>query len=208
MKIYDISWPISPAMTEYKQNKTVTFTETKSFDKDGVRDSTICMGTHTGTHVDAPTHFLKDGKSINEINIDRLLGHAIVLDLMMAIDAITQDDLARYEMNEGDIVLLRTSNSASGSTDQFNSDFIYLDPSGARYLASKKVKAVGIDYLGIERGDPEHATHTTLMKADIVIIEGLRLSHVPAGSYFIVCLPLALIGLEAAPARAVLMSDE
>jgi arylformamidase len=194
-------------MTQYKNKNGVTFTDVKTFAKDGARETAICLNTHTGTHVDAPSHFLKDGKTIDEIHLDRCMGYAKVIDVMTVTDAITQDDLTPYEINEGDIMLLRTANSGLAVVDQFNKDFVYLDPSGARYLADKKIKAVGIDYLGIERGDSEHTNHTTLMKADIVIIEGLRLSHVPAGDYFLVCLPLAMVGLEAAPARAVLMTD-
>ncbi len=207
MKIYDISWPISQATTEYKNKGTIQLAAVKGFDTDGVRDSIITLGTHTGTHVDAPSHFLRDGKSIDMINLDRVMGRAKVIDLMTVHESISGDDLARYEINEGDIILLRTANSALGVNDSFNRDFIYLDSSGARYLAEKRIKAVAIDYLGIERGDPEHTTHITLMKADVVIIEGVRLSHVPAGDYFMICLPLAIIGLEAAPARAILMSE-
>ena len=207
MKIYDISWPISNDTTEYKNKKTVAFEQLKDFDKDGVRESKICLGTHTGTHIDAPAHFLKDGKTVDEISLDRLIGRSQVLDLTTVIEKITADDLEKFELHEGEIILLKTANSAQSITDPFQTNFIYLDASGARYLADKKVKAVGIDYLGIERGDPEHTTHTTLMHADIVIIEGLRLSHVQAGEYFFVCLPLDLIGLEAAPARAILMCE-
>jgi arylformamidase len=208
MKIYDISWPISSAMTHYKNKGGVTFTDIKSFAKDGVRETAFCLGAHTGTHVDAPSHFMKDGKTIDEIRLDRSMGYAKVLDFITVTRAVTAEDLAQYEIKEGEIILLRTANSALGVTDQFNKDFIYLDHSGAHYLAEKKVKAIGIDYLGIEHGDPEHATHIALMKADITIIEGLRLFHVPAGIYFLICLPLNLVGLEAAPARAILMSDQ
>jgi arylformamidase len=207
MKIYDISWPISQATTEYKNKGTIQLTAVKGFEMDGMRDSTITLGTHTGTHVDAPSHFLKDGKSIDMISLDRLMGRAIVLDLMTVLDSISADDLARYDIQEGDIIVLRTANSALDITNPFDGNFIYLDASGARYLAEKNIKAVAIDYLGIERGDPEHTTHITLMKADIVIIEGVRLSHVPAGEYFMICLPLAIMGLEAAPARAILMTE-
>lgn len=206
MKVYDISWPIMPGITEYKNKESVSFTENKNFDQDKVRDSSICLNSHTGTHVDAPSHFIKDGKTIDQISLDRLIGPAQVLDLMTVTDAITSKDLERYEIEPGMIILLRTANSGLNFTDQYNPDFIYLDPSGARYLAQKQVKAVGLDYLGIERGDPDHETHITLMHADIAIIEGLRLAHVPAGEYFMVCLPLSIVGLEAAPARAILTS--
>lgn len=207
MKIIDISWPILPTTTEYKDKKTIQFQEIKNFDKDGVRESSICLGSHTGTHVDAPAHFLKDGKTIDQVTLDRVIGRAAVLDLTIVLGSISADDLEKQEINEGDILLLRTANSAHAPTDSFEREFVYLDASGARYLAEKKVKAVGIDYLGIERGDPEHTTHTTLMHADVVIIEGLRLGHAQAGHYFLICLPLDVIGLEAAPARAVLMSE-
>ncbi len=207
VKIYDISWPISQATTEYKNKVTIQLASIKGFDSDGVRESIITMGAHTGTHVDAASHFLKDGKSIDMIPLDRLIGRAHVYDFMAVAECITAKDLARYDINEGDIILLRTANSALNATDRFERDFIYLDHSGARYLADKRVKAVAIDYLGIERGDPDHQTHTTLMKADITIIEGVRLAHVPAGSYLMICLPLALIGSEAAPARAILIVE-
>ncbi len=206
MKIIDISWPISDATTEYKDKKSISFAELKTFDKDGVRESSLCFNAHTGTHVDAPSHFLKDGKTIDEVHLERLMGKAVLLDLPTIGDAITEEDLHGYEIEEGDIVLLRTANSAYEPTDPFANDFISLDPSGAHYLAEKRIKAVGIDYLGIERGDPEHKTHTTLMQADVAIIEGLRLGHVQAGTYFFICLPLAIIGPEAAPARAILMT--
>jgi arylformamidase len=208
MKIFDISWPITPVMTTYKNKGEITFTTLRTFEEGGVRESTIALGTHTGTHVDAPSHFCRDGRTIDEVALTRLIGPAQVIDLMTVTVAITAQDLARYDIQAGHIVLLRTANSAADGIGRFENNFIYLDATGARYLAQKKVKAVGIDYLGIERGDPEHATHRTLMEADVVIIEGLRLSHVAAGTYFLVCLPLALIGLEAAPARAILMAEE
>jgi len=207
MKIYDISWPISPATVEYKNKKTISFESLKEFETDQVRVSKICLGTHTGTHVDAPSHFLKDGKTIDKISLDRLIGRAHVLDLTEVVDKITANDLEKFEFAAGEIVLLKTANSEQSLHGPFKSDFIYLDATGAEFLKEKQVRAVGIDYLGIERNDPEHTTHTTLMHADIVIIEGLRLSHVQAGTYFCICLPLDIVGLEAAPARAILMSE-
>ena len=207
MKIYDISWPISPTTTEYKNKKTISFESLKNFDTDSVRDSKICLGAHTGTHVDAPSHFLKDGKTIDAITLDRLIGRAQVLDLTNVVDRISASDLQKFELHPGEIILLKTANSSILLTNPFHSDFVYLDASGAEFLRDKKVRAVGIDYLGIERNDPTHKTHITLMHADIAIIEGLRLNHVQPGAYFCICLPLHIVGLEAAPARAILMSD-
>ena len=208
MKIIDISWPISTATTGYKDRHVVAFEKVKNFAKDGVRETNIRLSAHTGTHVDAPSHFLKDGKTIDQIHPDRLIGPCKVLDMTDVAEHITRNRLAEHESEiaADDIVLLKTSNSAQPATEKFSPHIVYLESSGAEYLKEKKIKAVGIDYLGIERSQPGHPTHEVLMAANICIIEGLRLSPVDAGAYFLVCLPLNIIGLEAAPARAVLIS--
>ena len=207
MKVIDISWPISKATTGYKDRNIVTIEEIKNFNRDGVRETTIHLNSHTGTHVDAPSHFLKEGKTIDEIELNRLIGDCVVLDMTTCAERITRDCLLEYadKITENSIILLRTTNSDISPTDKFNIHFIYLEASGAAYLAEKKIKAVGIDYLGIEHSQPGHPTHENLLNADIVIIEGLRLGHVKPDNYFFVCLPLNMIGTEAAPARAVLM---
>ena len=207
MEVIDISWPISTATTGYKDRNVVNFVTTKSFDKDGVRDHDITLSTHTGTHIDAAAHFMRDGKTIDEMNPTRTIGPCKVLDMIAVQEKITRDDLVDYDIQEGDIILLKTINSATTATGKFTPHFVYLEESGARYLAEKKIRAVGIDYLGIEHSQKDHPTHIILMKHDIAIIEGLRLQSVDAGDYFLVCLPLYLIGLEAAPARAVLIKN-
>ena len=209
MKVIDVSWPISRATTGYKDRGVVKFDEVKNFLKDGVRETNIHLSAHTGTHIDAPSHFLRDGKTIDQVNLFRFIGKCKVLDLTDVSEQITRNRLASHEgeINEGDIVLLKTSNSVKVATDKFSPHFVYLEFTGAEYLKEKKVKAVGIDYLGIERSQTGHPTHVTLMHADIGIIEGLRLRSVQEGVYFFVCLPLNIIGIEAAPARAVLISD-
>jgi arylformamidase len=204
MKIIDISWPITLDMTAYKDRAVVSFNYTKTFEKDGVRESIITLGSHSGTHIDAPSHFLADGAAIQERNLAETCGPCIVLDCTDVIEAITDEVLRKHEINEGDIVLLKTRNSSLAANAPFAYDFIYLAASGAAYLSSKKIKAVGIDYLGIERQQPHHETHITLMQNGISIIEGLRLALVNPGSYRLWCLPLCIQGLEAAPARAVL----
>jgi arylformamidase len=206
-KIIDISWPISTATTGYKDRSIVHFDDVKSFSKDGVRETSFQLSSHTGTHVDAPSHFLKDGKTIDELPLERFVGQCKVLDMTVVVERITRDALIEHDssIEEGDIVLLRTTNSDISPVDKFSPHFVYLEVTGAQYLIDKKIKAVGIDYLGIEHSQQGHPTHENLMHADIGIIEGLRLGHVKAGDYFMICLPLYTIGLEAAPARAVLM---
>ena len=206
-KIIDISWPISTATTGYKNKQVVSVTDVKHFVADGVRETMVTLSSHTGTHVDAPSHFLRDGKTIDEIALERLCGQSKVLDCITVPEMITRDHLKAFEINQDDIILLKTANSLREPTESFDPHFIYLSADGAAYLEECKVRAVGIDYLGIERNQPDHATHVILMRANIVVIEGLRLGHVVEGVYTMICLPIKMIGTEAAPARAVLIES-
>lgn len=205
MKIYDISWPISTATTGYKDKKVVHFKPLKSIDNDGVRETEITLDAHTGTHIDAPSHFARDGKTIDQLDLGSVIGPCKVIDMSVVTNGITRGHLENIEIDRGDIILFKTTNSAMQPTDKFSPHFIYLEISGAQLLVQRKVRAVGIDYLGIERSQPGHLTHNELFKYNITVIEGLRLQQVKPGNYFLCCLPLNLIGLEAAPARAVLI---
>lgn len=208
MEYIDISWPITEAVTTYKNKGNISLVAEKSFEKDLVRESMIHMGAHTGTHVDAPSHFLKDGKSIDSYPVDAIIGEAIVLDYTHIAESIKEADLISFfEKLRNLIVLFKTQNSQRLSTDSFWTEFIYLEKSGAQFLADCGVKAVGIDYLGIERNQPNHETHTALMNKSIPIIEGLRLAHVVPGLYQCICLPIKFEGIEAAPARAILVKN-
>lgn len=204
--IIDISWPISPAMTTYKNKGGVTFTPTKTFPADGARETMITMPSHNGTHVDAPSHFLQHGASVDQCALSSLVGPCIVLDLTHVKECIGKDDLINHAIAPGSIVLLKTSNSLRAPTDQFDPSFIYLSATGAQYLVDCNVMTVGIDALGIERNQPGHETHQLLLSHNITIIEGLRLGVTTQGPYFLCCLPLLFIGLDAAPTRAILMN--
>ena len=204
-KIIDISWPISPDMTAYKDRSVVAFTSTKTYESDHAREATVLLGTHSGTHVDAPAHFLEHGQSLDQINLNCLIGPCKVLDLTNIQEKITAHDLYTFDITENDRILLKTKNSFLDSNARFDSLFVYLEKSGAEYLVSKNIKSIGIDYLGIERNQSDHATHSILLEKNIPIIEGLRLGQVEPGEYILCCLPLALHGLEAAPARVVLL---
>ena len=194
-------------MTAYKDRKTVSFEATKTFEHDRVRESKITLSTHTGTHVDAPAHFLPGGETIDATPLEMLMGNCLVLDFTSVKEKITRADLEIYDIDDEDIILLKTKNSSLSPTAPFETDFVYLEESGAQYLIEAGAKAVGIDYLGIERQQADHATHKALMLAALPIIEGLRLGHVHEGEYSIACLPLQTVGLEAAPARVILIED-
>lgn len=194
-------------MTTYKDSKVVQFTHNKRFEDDKVRESTITLNSHTGTHIDAPSHFLQNGTTLEHIPLEHLVGPCRVLDLTHVKGSISDRELEKHDIQAGQRLLLKTTNSVLEPTSLFDYNFVYLDASGAQFLASKKVLTVGIDYLGIERNQPDHETHATLFEHNIVIIEGLRLKDVQPGCYELYCLPLAVHGLEAAPARAVLQSN-
>jgi arylformamidase len=207
MKIIDISWPITADMTAYKDEKSVQYTTLRTLEKDGVRKTLITLDSQTGTHVDAPAHFVAKGMTTDAFALEKLVGNCVVLDMSSIEESITADDLEDYDLEGVDIVLFKTQNSERSNTESFNKSFVYLDASAAVLLAELGISAVGIDYLGIERNSAQHEVHHILFQAEIAIIEGLRLSHVEEDAYFFVCLPLAVVGLDGAPARAILVDD-
>lgn len=207
MKIIDISWPLVEGMTTYKNKGVVQIKETKDWDKDHSRESLLTIGMHSGTHVDAPAHFLKEGKMIDNVALDTFVGPCQVVDLSdPKIGVITADELKKHTIT-AKRVLFKTKNSSLDPKALFNPDFVYVDKTAAAYLKDLGVVCVGIDYLGIETKQPEHETHKTLLGNDIGIIEGLRLAHVKPGFYTLMCLPLDFVGTEASLARAILIDE-
>lgn len=205
MKIYDISMEISEEMAVYKNmpEKKPKLAATRTLDE-GANESRLSIDLHSGSHVDAPYHILQDGKTIEKISIDRFMGTAVVLDFTKIKNQITEKHFKTAKIQKNDIVLLKTKNKLEKT---FNPNFAYLEKSGAEYLASKKIKAAGIDSLGIERGQPNHETHKTLLKKGIPIFEGLDLSKVKEGRYFFHGLPLRIKNGDASPVRAVLVEN-
>lgn len=207
MNIIDISWPISSNMTQYKNKDAVHIAQSKTIEKNRVRETIISIDTHTGTHVDLPAHFMDTGKNSNDFDLFQCCGPCTVLDMTHVAHYITEGHLRNSPLEKNSVILFKTKNSFLNDTELFNADFVYLEKSCAAYLAQQQIKAVGIDYLGIEHSQPDHPTHTMLFDNDIAIIEGLRLRHVYPGTYTIFCLPLAFVGVEALPARAILIKN-
>jgi arylformamidase len=203
MEIYDISMMIERDMTVYKDRheKRPHLEQTRRIVTDGANESTLHLNTHAGTHMDAPSHMIECGGTIDEIDLSRCLTPCKVLDLTGEKDCITAQSLKAKRIAKGDFVLLKTKNSFD---DQFNFHFVYLESSGAEYLRDAGVIGVGIDCLGIERDQPEHDTHRTLLPAGIIILEGLRLKDVEEDSYILSALPLKIRGSDGSPVRAVL----
>jgi arylformamidase len=203
-KIIDISMPIHEHMATYKGRieKRPSHTWDRRMPQDSINESSLCMNLHTGTHLDAHLHMIADGWTIKDIPLERLITPCKLFDLTGIADAITRSDLEGLSIAPGDFVLLKTQNSAGRVYDE---DFVYIRHDAAEYLAELKVSGVGIDALGVERDQPGHLTHMALMSADVLILEGLALRDVQAGSYYLIALPLSIPDAEGAPVRAVLL---
>jgi arylformamidase len=208
MKTYDISIPITPDMPVWPGDPDPKIERVgKIEDGDEANISRIAMGVHTGTHVDAPFHFIKDGNTLETIPLNLMMGRAYVLHLP-DVDLITADVLKEAEIPPRTRrVLFKTRNSdywARGETE-FQTDFVALSADGAQYLVDRGVKLVGIDYLSIAPFDDPVPTHKILLKAEVLVLEGVNLSEVSQGRYTFYCLPLCLQGVDGAPARAILI---
>jgi arylformamidase len=167
--------------------------------------SHLAMGVHSGTHVDAPVHFIHQAAGVDEMPLAAMMGAARVIEIAHPRE-ITADELRGHSLQAGERVLFRTSNSVRcWQTDRFVEDFVYISEQAAGYLAETRVRTVGIDYLSVGgyRADGA-AIHRILLAAGIWIIEGLDLSAVRAGRYEMICLPVKLHGSDGAPARALL----
>ncbi|MFC3804229.1 cyclase family protein [Cohnella sp. GCM10012308] len=205
-RIYDISMTIEEGMQVWKnyEAKKPSITNVQNHDQGKPHESLLTMNVHTGTHVDAPLHMLAGGATIETIPLEQLVGPARVLDLTHVKDSITKDDLVPFNIQKGERLLFKTSSSFS---EEFLMDFVFLREDGARYLAEIGIAVAATDALGIERAQAEYPTHRTLMRAGVVIVEGVRLKDVAPGSYWLAIAPLKMTGIDAAPARALLIGD-
>ena len=201
--IHDITWKIHPDMTVYKNRdkKRPSFTQSASFEENGVYETDISMNLHTGTHIDFPLHTLKDGGTSKGHSLEPLIGPSHVFDLTHLKDRISKKDIEHLAIEKNDFVLFKTKNSYD---ETFNYDFIYVDKEAAAYLKERGVRGVGIDALGIERAQEGHPTHDILLGAGIIILEGAALADIEEGPYELWCLPLRIEDVEALPVRAVL----
>lgn len=213
MKIYDISLTISNKMTVWPGQGKPSIKTKNSPQSDSIITK-ISLVSHNGTHVDAPKHFIKSGKSIDKVEPEKLVGKCKVIDLTTFFKAGGPAEIgwAHFEqakVKKGDRLLLKTGNYKYFETKKFTNDYISLSADAAKNLIKRQIVLVGIDYYGIEkRGNPGHPVHKSLLKEGIVIVEGLNLKNVPAGEYLLACAPLKLEGADASPARVFLIKDK
>ncbi len=204
-RILDVSVPVEEEMPIYDGNPPVHLARVQSLeDGDGANVSRLDLGVHTGTHVDAPLHFLPGGAGAETLPLDVLVGPAQVADATTLMGPIDAASLESLHLPDGlERLLLKTPNSELWARDAFTRDFIRLTGDGARFLIERGLRLVGIDYLSV--GDPE--AHRELLGAGVVAVEGLDFRAVEPGAYTLVCLPLRLVGSDGAPARAILLQD-
>jgi len=206
-RVIDISVANGPAQHVYPGDPPPRIEQAKAIRAGDVCNvSLLTMGSHTGTHVDAPYHFIDGGARLGEVALERMVGEALVVDLRgrAAVDAAALESAA---LRTGDILLCRTDNSWRWEKADFQRDFVYLTLDAADLLVERGIRAVGIDYLSIEQfGSSDFPVHHRLLGAGVFVIEGLDLRAVEPGRYTLVCLPLKFPDLDGAPARAVLLA--
>ena len=200
----DVSVTLHNGMVHWPDNPPVRFEHALELERgDACTVSNLSFGAHTGTHVDAPAHFVEGGAGIEKIPLSTLIGTARVLDIADRV-SVTRRELEAYDPQKGERLLLRTANSERAwKTDDFVRDFVFLAYDAARLLAERGVLMIGIDYLSIGSMDDGARTHRVLLEAGICIVEGLELSSVPSGPVDIICLPLRIAHGDGAPARVV-----
>jgi arylformamidase len=202
----DISVPLHSGMVHWPDNPPVQIGRMLDMEHGDVANvSKIAMGSHTGTHMDAPLHFIRTGKGLNEMPLTAAIGRARVIEVRDP-ESVKPDELQPHGISPGERILFKTQNSVRRWPSRaFIEDFVYVSQEAARYLAVQEVQTVGIDYLsvgGFVKDGVE--THQALLEAGIWIIEGLDLSQVEPGEYELICLPIKVEQSDGAPARAIL----
>ncbi|NOZ71607.1 MAG: cyclase family protein [Chloroflexi bacterium] len=210
MKIYDISLPISPNIVVWEDDPHVTLTQVSHLDRGDIATlSTISCSVHTGTHVDAPCHFIAGGASVESLDLYTLVGPAWVADAE-GIPLITAAFLDTLDLPPHlERLLLRSDNSKRQllNDTSFHRDYVALAADAASWLVEKGIKLVGVDYLSVAPFQQIEATHHILLGAGVVVVEGLNLQNIEPGLYQFYCLPLRIVGSDGAPARAILIAS-
>ena len=210
MPIYDLTVPLTNDMASYPGDPGVQITDWSSLARgDSANVTRLNFGAHSGTHVDAPAHFIEGAAKSESLALESLIGEAEVIDVPDSCLSIGKEFVSDVYESGNSRVLFKTRNSKFWQeyATEFRQDFTYLELEAAEYLAEQGVKLVGIDYLSIEQfGQKQHPTHLALLSRGIVIVEGLNLTGISGGRYELICLPMRIRSGQGdgAPARAVL----
>ncbi len=200
----DVSVVLRTGMVHWPGDPSARITHVHDMERgDPATVSFLEMGAHSGTHMDAPAHFIQGGRGIDTMPVDAAIGPARVIAIRNR-KSITSEELVPHRIRRGERILFKTWNSARcWKTDEFIEDYVHISTEAARYLIERQVKLVGVDYLSVGAFQADGAdTHRALLNGGIWIIEGLNLAKVKPGRVQLVCLPLKIAGADGAPARA------
>ncbi len=211
MNIFDITVPVSADLPVWPGDPQIVLERYQKISSgSSCNNSKLACSVHTGTHVDAPVHFIENGTTVENLSLRTLIGPAVVADLPDA-DMITPEMLDALSITpQTTRLLLKTRNSAlwANPHHDFRQDFVALSPNAASWIIGKGIDLVGIDYLSIQMfKDAEPLTHRILLEAGVIVVEGLNLQDVAPGIYQLICLPMKLAGSDGAPTRAVLVQE-
>ncbi len=209
VKVYDVSVPLHEGMVIYPGDPPLQLEYMHRISEGaGANNSWVCFGAHTGTHLDAPHHFIDGAATVEQVATEALIGPARVFRLDVQ-EAITAEDLRPLDWEGVRRPLFRTRNSSLWRQSEFAQDFVYLTKDAAEFLVERRPLLAGVDYLSVDRFHAAgHPAHKALLGAGILALEGLDLSQVPPGDYFLFCGLLPVVGAEAAPARVFLLEDK
>ncbi|MDR9405565.1 MAG: cyclase family protein, partial [Halothece sp. Uz-M2-17] len=203
----DVSVPLSPDLPVWPGAPKVSFQRLLDIENgDIANDTNISLNVHTGTHVDAPFHFVSSGYTVEQMPLDILMGAATVVDVS-DVETITVDVLENLALSaDTKRLLFRTRNSQlwEQANHTFDENFVALTAQAAQWIADQGIRLVGVDYMSVQRFHDGPETHLNLLKAEVTVIESLNLANVSAGEYELICLPMKLAGVEGAPARVIL----
>lgn len=208
IKTYDVSLMVSEQLPTWPDDPAIKMNLSHSLEKgDACNVTALQFSTHSGTHIDAPFHFLSTGASIEQLPLDVLIGPCRVIEFSHVSQSIDRENLQKLNLEGVRRILFKTINSEQWQKEPqvFDPNYVYLTTEGATYLNQIGMQLIGIDALSIEKfNHPGHPTHHVLLKNRVIILEGLNLSGVPEGDYELIALPLKLKGADGAPARVVL----
>lgn len=214
MKFIDISLPITSELPTWPGDPQVSFHALSAISMGDESNLTqISMSLHTGTHIDAPKHFIDTGRTTDQIPLEKLIGDVLVVGIDDSVDVLTdavlETHLQSADIKQANKILFKTRNSNILHTHlhEFHTDFVGIDTSAANYLAQFNLDLIGVDYFSVSPYNETSSPHLILLSREIVLLEGIDLTNVSPGFYQLICLPIKVFDCEGAPARAILIDS-
>jgi len=201
-KIFDITLTLKEDITVYPGDPSLNIEYLAKTDVNGYQLTKLNLSSHTGTHIDAPAHFIRNGSLMDELSLDILTGKSLVLDFT-GLECITKENLKTVDLKEYKRILFKTSNSNILRQNVFLDNYTYITPEAAEYLVKKEIRLIGFDYYTIDKYNSNNPSHKILLKNNVIIVETINLNDIDAGEYELIALPLK-IKTEGAPARVIL----